>query len=283
MKNNISGLDCSQFSDDYDVIRQLPFPVLINPTDIILNQSTATMDGNNIVVKILQIRKTKVVPLSVFCLAYLEELHIDRALFLNDTLPDAITNLRELRHFSVYDAPIVKGIEQLQKLKNLFTLVLGNCSLTYVPNLGGLQQLKSLILSYNRLSHLDELQNVVLLTLRNNLFNEIPTIKNKDNVTLIYMDNNPLKNIASITSYTNLRALSLDNTSLTSIPSNIDKLQKLEIISLSDNKLSHIPTTILNLPNLEWLDISNNSFSPNEIKSIREKFEKSYANATLMI
>jgi len=97
------------------------------------------------------------------------------------------------------------------------------------------------------------------------------------------MDNNPLKNIASITSYTNLRALSLDNTSLTSIPSNIDKLQKLEIISLSDNKLSHIPTTILNLPNLEWLDISNNSFSPNEIKSIREKFEKSYANATLMI
>jgi len=283
MKNNISGLDCSQFSDDYDVIRQLPFPVMINPTHYITNQSRATMDGNNIVVKILEIKKTTMVPLSIFCLAYLEELHIEEALFPNNTLPDAITNLGHLRHLFVYNVSIVNGIERLQTLKNLSTLWLDNCSLTYVPNLGGLQQLGYLSLADNRVSHLDELQNVVILNLNDNLFEEIPTIKNKDNVTLIYIGNNPLKNVASITSYTNLRAVSLKNTTLRSIPPNIDKLQNLEAIFLSDNKLSYIPTTILNLPNLEVLDISNNLFSANELESIREKFEKSYPNATLVI
>jgi len=282
MTNSISEVDCSQFSNDYDVLRQFPFPVLMNPTDLTLNQSTATMDKDNTFVRLIYIQDD-ILPLSVFCLSKLEQLTINTTPFPNGIVPDALAKLKQLKLLWIFDSPIVKMTEQLRTLDNLVDLFLSNCSLTHMPNLSNLKQLRYLSLPGNRLSQLDGLLNVSTMDLENNLFNEIPTIKNAENVADLYMSNNSLKNAVPITSYINLKRIDLRNTTLTFIPPNIDKLQKLICLYLSNNKLSHLPTNIFNLPNLEYLAIKNNLFSPNDIKSIPKKFKKSYPNAELLI
>ncbi len=83
-KNNLSELDCSQFIDDYDIIRQFPFPVVINPTtDDDYQKSTVTMHKDGIFVKSIIIHKENVVPLSMFCLLNLESLQIVETPFEN--------------------------------------------------------------------------------------------------------------------------------------------------------------------------------------------------------
>jgi len=82
MTNNISEVDCSQFSNDYDILRQFPFPVLINPNERIYNQSTAKMDKDNTFVKSICIQDS-IVPLSLFCLSKLESLTIEGSYFPN--------------------------------------------------------------------------------------------------------------------------------------------------------------------------------------------------------
>jgi Leucine-rich repeat (LRR) protein len=198
-----------------------------------------------------------------------------------DIVPDALANLKKLRNFWFYDSPIVKMTEQLGTLNNLSMLTLVNCSLTHLPNLSNLQQMWSLDLSNNRLSHVDGIPDVKFLDLDGNFFNQIPILENREKVMYIDMSHNPLKNAVPLISYNNLEGIFLSNTMLTSIPPAIDKFQKLKYLDLSNNKLSYIPTNILNLPDLEELNISQNLLSPNEIQLIRKTLRKSHPNIQL--
>jgi len=84
MHNSESELDCSQFSNDYDVLRQLPFPIVINPiTEEDWAKSTAKMDEDNIFVTKIIIEHEDFVPPSIFCLLNLEELLVDGTPFEN--------------------------------------------------------------------------------------------------------------------------------------------------------------------------------------------------------
>jgi hypothetical protein len=86
IKNNVSELDCSQFIDDYDILRQLPFRISINlaaDDDREAGRSVAFMDKTDTFVKILAIYKEKVVPRIVFCLSNLEGLKIEFTPFEN--------------------------------------------------------------------------------------------------------------------------------------------------------------------------------------------------------
>ncbi len=76
MKDSASELDCSRFIDDHDIIRQFPFPVLINPSEYTFNQSIVTMNKNNTFVQDIYIIEEEVVPSSVFCLSNLQILSI---------------------------------------------------------------------------------------------------------------------------------------------------------------------------------------------------------------
>jgi len=77
-------LDCSQFSNDYDVLRQLPFPIVINPiTEEDWTKSTAKMDEDDIFVTRITIDHEDFVPPSIFCLLNLEILQIDGTPFEN--------------------------------------------------------------------------------------------------------------------------------------------------------------------------------------------------------
>jgi Leucine-rich repeat (LRR) protein len=285
-KNNVSELDCGQFIDDYDIIRQFPFRVSINlaaDDDRVAGISVAFMDKTDTFVETLAIYNEKVVPWIVFCLSNLESLKIEFTPFENDIIPDAFINLKKLRNFWFYHSPIVKVTEQLRTLTNLLMLTMSNCSLTHLPNLSNFQKMWSLDLSNNRLSHVDGIPDVQFLDLNGNFFNHIPILENKGKLEFLTMSDNPLKNIAPIMFYKNLEGIFLSNTMLTSIPPNIDKLQNLHYIDVSNNKLSHLPTNILNLPLLEDLNISNNLLSPNETQSIRKAFEKSHPELKLTI
>jgi hypothetical protein len=67
--NSSYAVNCSQFRSDYDVLRQFPFPILINPIDDDeWNGSTAVMDDNSTFVLVIYFRAEKVIPSSVYCL-----------------------------------------------------------------------------------------------------------------------------------------------------------------------------------------------------------------------
>jgi hypothetical protein len=77
-------LDCSQFSNDHDVLRQLPFPIVINPiTHEDWVKSTAKMDKDNIFVTRITINHEEFVPLSIFCLLNLEIFQVNGTPFKN--------------------------------------------------------------------------------------------------------------------------------------------------------------------------------------------------------
>jgi hypothetical protein len=72
--NSSYAVNCSQFRSDYDVLRQFPFPILINPIDDEWNGSTAIMDDNSTFVLVIYFRAEKVIPSSVYCLSNLKRL-----------------------------------------------------------------------------------------------------------------------------------------------------------------------------------------------------------------
>jgi len=195
---------------------------------------------------------------------------------------DVFTRFKQLRHLKVTDLPFMKMTESLTKLPNLVALILSNCSLKYLPNLSNLERLEHLVLEGNGLSRLDGIPAVTFLGLQDEFFTEIPIVKEPSRLTHLFMANIPLKTIAPIMSFTNMIDIGLNNLTLTSIPSNIDKLQKLQVIELSDNKLTHIPKSIFNLPDLDYLDLSNNLLSIKDIQSIQEVFNKSHPDLTLV-
>jgi Leucine-rich repeat (LRR) protein len=195
-----------------------------------------------------------------------------------DIVPDALANLKQLQEIFIYSSPIVKITDLLFTLPNISILVFNNCSLTHIQNLDKLDQLWSLELPNNHLSHIEGIPAVAMLRLGGNLFTEIPTTKDKDKLKYLFMHNNPLKNAVPILSYKNLQDIDLENTTLTSIPAAIDELQKLEYLHLANNKISHFPTSIFNLQHLGDFTFRNNLLSPNDIKLIREAFKKSHPN-----
>jgi Leucine-rich repeat (LRR) protein len=287
MHNSESELDCSQFIDDYDILRKFPVPIKVNlavDDEQECCKTIAIMDENDTFVSRLSIYKENVVPWSVYCFSNLDTFEVDRTPFENNIVPDAITNFKKLRYFLVYDSPIVKLTEKIGTLDTLTFVMMRNCSLTHMPNITNLEKVWSLDLRNNRLSHLNGIPpDLKFLDLPGNFFNYIPIMKNGEELMFLTMSNNPLKTIAPIMFYKNLEGIDFENTMLTSIPPAIDQLRKLQYINLSNNKLSHIPTNILNLPLLEQVNISKNLLSQNEIQSIRKEFEKSHPKLELIV
>ena len=75
-KNSSHEVNCRQFSGDYDVLRQFPFRILIEPIEFEFNESMVEMDEKGTFVKSIFIINETVLPLSVFCLSNLERLYI---------------------------------------------------------------------------------------------------------------------------------------------------------------------------------------------------------------
>jgi hypothetical protein len=86
MKTNLSELDCSQFIDDYDILRQFPFPILIHlaaDEEELDFRTEAFMGENDTFVAGLMIYKESIVPWSIYCLSNLRTLQVHQTPFEN--------------------------------------------------------------------------------------------------------------------------------------------------------------------------------------------------------
>lgn len=69
-------VDCNQFKNDHDIIRQFPFPVRFVPVHYIASESTVTMDENQTFIREIYLDGEQIVPPSVFCLSKLRRLYV---------------------------------------------------------------------------------------------------------------------------------------------------------------------------------------------------------------
>ncbi|ORX78170.1 L domain-like protein [Anaeromyces robustus] len=144
--------------------------------------------------------------------------------------------------------------KEILNLTNLKILNLENTSITSIPSdISKLKYLEELYLSNNSLSKLpdgiEKLENLKILDLEYNPFNrfpkQIPNIKNLEK--LIY------------------------NRIGTSVPPEIEKLEKLEYLVLNNNNYKLIPEELGNLKSLKYLDLSSNELYkfPEQLSSLK--------------
>jgi Leucine-rich repeat (LRR) protein len=199
--------------------------------------------------------------------------------FILGIVPDALVNLKELRYLWIYNTTIVHMTELLSTMTNLESIIVSNCSLTYLPDLSNLHQLWNLDLYQNRMSKLSGVPRIVSLVLSHNLFEEIPRLDQSDLLESLLIENNPLKNTDALMSYPNILDINISSTGSTSIPSTLDKLEKIELLDISNNTLSHLPTNLLNLAHLKYLNIQNNQFPLADVRAFRRTFRKAHPKA----
>jgi len=115
-------LDCSQFVDDYDLLRQLPYPIAINlAADDDYeerNRNVAFMDKTDTFVEMLAIYKKDVVPWSIFCLSNLETLKIEMTPFENGNF----SLFKDSFHFEYLFRYYTRCIRKFEKTSKLLVL-----------------------------------------------------------------------------------------------------------------------------------------------------------------
>jgi len=202
---------------------------------------------------------------------------------LLDIVPDSLGNLKRLSTLSFQGTRINNITSQLTTLRYLQSLSINQCELPQLPNLGEMENLQSISVSYNRLSQIFGLNGPYSLDLQHNNFTELPTFTMPENLQYLFIDNNPLKHIMPISSFINLLQLQLSHTLIAFIPPTIEKLQNMRWLYLSYTKLSYLPQNILKLTKLNWLDIQGNPFDTNELSFIQQKFNQTLPNCTLYL
>jgi len=136
------------------------------------------------------------------------------------------------------------------------------------PEIGNLNRLKYLYLSYNQLSSLP------------------PEIGNLNNLTYLFLISNQLKNLPTqIGRLGNLTILRLQNNELTDLPSQIGNLYNLGDLRLSDNQLHSLPVEIGNLNNLQdlWLAYNRLPSLPTEFSNLNQLTTLTLGNNCLRI
>ncbi len=147
----------------------------------------------------------------------------------------------------------------------------GGLSGSLPVELGNLDQLTRLVLSYNRLSgsipsELGDLSNLERLALSGNyLSGSIPALGDLSDLKVLDLSSNSLSGSipTELGDLSNLESLVLSGNSLSgSIPTELGDLSNLERLALSGNSLSgSIPTELGDLSKLESLDLSGNSLN----------------------
>jgi Leucine-rich repeat (LRR) protein len=99
---------------------------------------------------------------------------------------------------------ITKMTDKLTTLPLLEMLNLDGCSLSHLPNFSEMSKLRRVFLPNNRLSKLDGLMTIYILSVYKNLFTEIPTLAEPNALSILNMNYNPVQHMRTIQSYTNL-------------------------------------------------------------------------------
>ncbi|CAF1325001.1 unnamed protein product [Adineta steineri] len=280
-----SPLDCTQFNNDYEILSSFSFVTHLNPIFPSTSQTHGLMDSNENVYN-LNIANQKFVPITVFCLKSLKNLYIRNTSFyefeLDDnsirSLPSEIELLASsLRYLRVHDTAVAHLPKQIGKLKNLQGFLLSKTGLLDLPNsIGNLSSLTSLDMPFNKLTSLPT------------------TLGNLRSLISITLNSNPqLRSVQSLNGLPNLQTLNTSNCPIERIPSNLPKLNVLnmsnnnltdlvnirtlgndtpmpKIFHFSKNRIHSLPPQIGYVRNLVELDLSHNKLAslPSDILNI---------------
>lgn len=178
-------------------------------------------------------------------------------------VPESIFDHSEIQILNISGAKLGSISENIRNLKRLQYLNLIGDSLTIIPRLSEMDNLKELILSDNYISHTSEwvFQNksLSLLDVSNQLVDslELTSIASNHTLKTLNLSNNKLKITEGFFNFQNLEHLNLSNCSLTTIPEEIKNCSAIKYLDLSGNEINKLPDWIFEMKNLNQIILSN--------------------------
>ncbi|XP_040892566.1 volume-regulated anion channel subunit LRRC8C isoform X2 [Toxotes jaculatrix] len=237
------------------------------------------------------------VPMWMYSLQCLEELHLSGPLTNEVSRSATLDSLRDLRALrvlslrsnltkippSVGDVALqlqklcihnegvrLQAFSSLKKLTNLVSLELVGCELERIPSaVFSLSNLQELDLKDNKLTTVEEIlslqhcRRLVTLRLWHNKITYIPDhISKLHTLEMLDISWNKLRKLPSRLFYcTKLRHLDVSHNQLTSLPPEVGILQSLQFFSAAFNSLETIPEDLFNCKRLKSLALGNNCLS----------------------
>ncbi|KAM3865079.1 volume-regulated anion channel subunit LRRC8E [Diretmus argenteus] len=237
------------------------------------------------------------VPLWMYTLHSLEELHLSGPLTNEVSRSATLDSLRELRALrvltlrnnltkiptSIGDVAVqlqrlciyneggkLQAFSTLKKLTNLATLELVGCDLERIPSaVFSLANLQELDLRENKLTTVEEIlslqhcQRLVTLRLWHNGITYIPEhISKLHSLETLDISWNKLRKLPSRMFYcTKLRHLDVSHNQLTALPAEVGILQSLQFFSAAFNSLETLPEELFSCKKLKTLALGNNCLS----------------------
>ena len=310
-----STLNCSQYTNDSEVLGTLPFTVPINPSDRDIHRTYAVSYSNGTIF-VLSITNQTFIPPIIFCLQSLRYLFVRDSRFCKDVDDDCqlssdVGRLEALESMSIFNTKINYIPASFSKLERLTILELMYTDLVTLPDaFGGLESLSSLSITHSKmtslpmaigmirslinvyldnnavlhsLQSLNGLPNLMRLSAINCSITRIPL--NLPNIFYFYMSNNKLTNlngIQTLGSGTNdTKAFAFDMNQIQSLPGQIGSVYKLATLRVNGNKLKNLPSEIYGVKTLIYLDIRSNLFTATRLEEIVAKFK--ITNPSLML
>lgn len=201
-------------------------------------------------------------------------------------IPDQVLAIGGLRRLDLSYNAITKISEKLTHLKELVVLqIAGNRLTDELPEFFEIfENLIKVDVRFNRLSSIDSLKNSPKLEVIRATGNNISVFRsstpslfevemNLNPLTYVYFESEmpnlkvvdlskgKLTSCSFVAMLTGVEKLSLDINHLTTLPNEIDKMQKLVHLSVFKNNLNYLPSSVSKLRNLEYLDLHLNNLN----------------------
>lgn len=236
----------------------------------------------------------KEIPLWIYSLKNLSELHLTGNLSAENNRYIVIDGLRELKRLKVLrlksnltklpqvvtdvgmhlqklsinnEGTKLMVLNSLKKMVNLTELELIRCDLERIPHsIFSLHNLQEIDLKDNNLKTIEEiisfqhLHRLVCLKLWYNQIAYIPIqIGTLTNLEKLYLNRNKIEKIPSQLFYCRkLRFLDLSHNNLTNIPTDIGFLQNLQYLAVTANRIESLPNELFQCKKLRTLNLGNN-------------------------
>ncbi|XP_029289826.1 volume-regulated anion channel subunit LRRC8C isoform X2 [Cottoperca gobio] len=205
----------------------------------------------------------------------LRELRALRVLALRSNLtkipPSIVDVALQLERLCIYNEGVkIQAFSSLKKLTNIVSLELVGCELERIPSaVFSLNNLQELDLKENKLSTVEEIlslqhcHRLVTLKLWHNKITYIPDhISKLHTLETLDLSWNRLRKLPSRLFYcTKLRHLDVSHNQLTSLPPEVGILQGLQYFSAAFNSLEMLPDELFSCKRLKTLALGNNCLS----------------------
>ncbi len=178
-------------------------------------------------------------------------------------IPESIFEHSEVQMLNISGAKLGAISKKICSLKSLQYLVLAGDSLTMIPNLIEMNNLKGLSLNANSIKNIPmwlfRLQSLSVLDVSSQFVSgiELPSIDNNYTLRTINLSNNRLEIAKGFFNFSNLESLDLSNCNLTSVPEEIKNCPSIKYLNLSGNRIKELPEWIFTMKHLSQINLAN--------------------------